>query len=122
MSLVRALRDMSRFYPLCSRVIIPPVNALTLATLREFWEAHPDAEEPLRRWLGLVRRGQYRSFAEVRADFGEADWVRGFIVFDIGGNKYRVVAEPDFETQRLYIKHILTHKGYDAWTKEMRSK
>ncbi len=98
------------------------MNALTLATLRAFWASYPDAEEPLRRWLGLIRRGNYQSFAEVKADFGDADWVKGFIVFDIGGNKYRLVAEPDFDTQRLYVKYIFTHKQYDAWTKAMRSK
>ena len=105
--------------PLCHNLL---VNALTLATLREFWEAYPDAEEPLRRWLGMVRKGTYQSFAEVKDDFGDADWVKGFIVFDIGGNKYRLIVDPSFETQRFYIKGILTHKEYNAWTKEMRSK
>lgn len=91
------------------------MNALTLATLREFWASYPDAEEPLRRWLGIVRASSYSSFADVKADFGDADWVKGYIIFDIGGNKYRLIVSPHFEFGRFYIKEVLTHKQYDQW-------
>ena len=51
----------------------------------------------------------------MKADFGSADWVAGFIVFDIGGNKYRLIVWPNFAGKRLYVEHILTHKQYDDW-------
>lgn len=91
------------------------MNALTLAALIAFWTDHPDAEKPLREWYRLVRSREYRSFADVKEVFGGADWVQGFIVFDIGGNKYRVIVEPVFEFKRFYIQAILTHRDYDDW-------
>ncbi|WP_075831510.1 type II toxin-antitoxin system HigB family toxin [Deinococcus marmoris] len=59
------------------------MNALTLAALIAFWLKHPDAEGPLRIWYRQVRHNEYQSFADVKADFGSADWVQGFIVFDL---------------------------------------
>lgn len=91
------------------------MNVLTLATLREFWQRYPEAEEPLRRWLGIVRGATYASFAEVKAAFGDADWVSGFIVFDIGGNKFRLIVRPNFEGQRFKIVFVGTHTQYDDW-------
>ncbi|WP_293915328.1 type II toxin-antitoxin system HigB family toxin [Deinococcus sp.] len=91
------------------------MNALTLAALVAFWTQYPDAETPLRAWYKQVRAREYGSFAEVKADFASADWVEGFIVFDIGGNKYRLIVEPNFDGQRFYVEAVLTHKQYDAW-------
>lgn len=91
------------------------MNALTLATLRAFWLKHPRAEQPLRDWLKRVRANEYSSFSEVKADFPAADWVKGYIVFNIGGNKYRLIVKPDFEMKRFYIKFIGTHQEYDQW-------
>lgn len=91
------------------------MNALTLAALIAFWLEHPDSEDALRVWYRQVRRSEYQSFADVKADFGSADWVQGFIVFDISGNKYRLIVRPEFRTKRLYIEAILTHREYDHW-------
>lgn len=91
------------------------MNVLTLSALLAFWSEHPDAELPLRAWYKHVRAADYTSFAEVKADFGSADWVAGFIVFDIGGNKYRLIVWPNFAGKRLYVEHVLTHKQYDDW-------
>ena len=91
------------------------MNALTLATLIAFWTRYPDAEAPLRQWLKQIRRSEYQSFAEVKADFNSADWVKGFIVFDIGGNKYRLIVEPNFLYKSFLIQAVLTHDEYDHW-------
>lgn len=91
------------------------MNALTLATLIAFWATYPDSEGALRAWYRQVRSREYSSYAEVKADFNSADWVDGLIVFNIGGNKYRLIVDPDFEFQRFYIQAVLTHKQYDAW-------
>ena len=91
------------------------MNALTLATLIAFWAQYPDAEGPLRKWLKQVRRSDYSSFAEVKADFGSADWAAGFIIFDIGGNKYRLIVEPNFQYKSFLIHAVLTHAEYDRW-------
>ena len=97
------------------------MNALTLAELVAFWTRYPDAERPLRNWYKLVRAYEYASFEEVKAVFPSADWVKGFIVFDIAGNTYRLVVRPSFSGKRFYIRHMFTHKQYDKWTQEMRS-
>jgi len=66
-------------------------------------------------WHTLVQHCHARSFAELKLTFGSADWVSGFVVFDIGGNQYRLIADVVFRAQRVYIKHILTHKEYNQW-------
>lgn len=70
---------------------------------------------PLRRWLKQVRRSEYASFAEVKAEFGSADWVEGFIVFDIGENRYRLLVEPNFQYRSFFIQAVMTHREYDDW-------
>lgn len=91
------------------------MNVITLATLIEFWNVHPPAEAPLRAWLKHVRANEYASFPEVKADFGSADWVKGFIVFDIAGNHYRLIVLPNFQGKRFYIEAVLTHADYNHW-------
>jgi mRNA interferase HigB len=48
--------------------------------------------------------------------FGSVDRVGGFCVFDIGGNKYRLVAAVHFDRQMLYVRHVFTHAEYDRWS------
>ncbi|WP_293910625.1 type II toxin-antitoxin system HigB family toxin [Deinococcus sp.] len=91
------------------------MNVLVPRTLAAFWADYPEAEEPLREWLRHVQRTTYGNFAEVRGDYGSADWVGGFIVFNIGGNKYRLIVFPNFPGQRFLIEAVFTHRAYDAW-------
>lgn len=91
------------------------VNVIAPRTLVAFWSEHPDAEGPLRAWLQHVQRVRYSNFSEVKADFGSADWTRGFIIFNVGGNKYRLICTVNFQYQTFWIKHVLTHFQYDQW-------
>ncbi len=72
----------------------------------------------MRAWLKLVRHGRFRNLAELKRTFGGVDMVpvkgRDLYVFDIGGNKYRLIAAIHFNTQRLFVRHILTHPEYDT--------
>lgn len=97
------------------------MNLLTLAALIAFWTENPDSEKALREWYKAVRSQEFGNFAEIKAAFPSADWVKGFIVFDIMGNEYRLIVRPNFEGKRFYIVFIGTHKQYDVWTREMRS-
>jgi mRNA interferase HigB len=54
-------------------------------------------------------------FADLRKTFSAVDRVGQFYVFDIGGNKYRIIAAIHFDKQRLYVRHVFTHKEYDSW-------
>ncbi|HLW67688.1 MAG TPA: type II toxin-antitoxin system HigB family toxin [Gemmataceae bacterium] len=81
--------------------------------LREFSEANPKAKAPLEAWYQIAKHAEWRNFAEVRQSFNSADLVGKFVVFNIGGNKYRLIAAIHFNRGRLYIRHVLTHAEYD---------
>ncbi|MEQ8820986.1 MAG: type II toxin-antitoxin system HigB family toxin [Sumerlaeia bacterium] len=89
--------------------------------LREFWEAHPVAKaDPslrtaLDEWYRLVRQEEWTTPAEVKARFGAVSIVANCrAVFNICGNKFRLVASIDYPGGIVYIKFIGTHKEYDA--------
>ncbi|MFT8245180.1 type II toxin-antitoxin system HigB family toxin [Roseomonas sp. BN140053] len=83
-------------------------------TLREFWETHPQAEGPLRAWYALVDKATWTGPADVKAMFRSADFVAdNRVIFDIGGNKYRLVVMVAYRFQRVLVKFIGTHAEYD---------
>lgn len=84
-------------------------------TLREFWERHPPAEGPLRSWFALVSAARWSGPSDVKAMFGASvDFVHdNRIIFDIGGNKYRLIVHVAYSFGRVLIKFVGTHKDYD---------
>lgn len=91
-----------------------PVQIIARRTLRQFWERHPKAETPLKVWHSLVAGAAWRNPAEVKAMFNSADFVAdNRIIFDIGGNKYRIVARVSYTYQRVLVKFVGTHAEYD---------
>ncbi len=89
--------------------------------LRKFWELYPEAESPLSRWWKLTSAAEWNSFIEVQNLFGtRVDQHNQFTIFDIGGNKYRLIAAIHYNTGRVYIRHVLTHAEYDRgkWKQE----
>jgi mRNA interferase HigB len=95
------------------------MHVISRKTLRLFWEKHPDSETALVRWFKIVQRTDFHSFSELREVFPFADKVDDWIVFNIGGNKYRLIASIHFNRGKVYIRHILTHSEYDKgdWRK-----
>ena len=93
------------------------MRVFSLRTLREFWEQHPDAETPLRAWHRLALKANWQTLAEVRSEISNADAVHTrsgvLTVFNIGGNKYRLIVRMRYEFQRIFIRAILTHEEYD---------
>lgn len=85
--------------------------------LREFAASHGDAAQPLQDFRRKVERGVFGNFAELRAVFPAVDKVGERFVFNIGGNKFRLVAGIDFFRRTMWIKAVLTHGQYDkgAW-------
>ena len=81
--------------------------------LRAFWTEHPRAKAALEAWYQVARHAEWESFADVRETFNTADQVGRFTVFDIGGNKYRLIAVIHFDRGTLYVRHVLTHAEYD---------
>ena len=84
-------------------------------TLIRFWEKHPQAERPLRAWYGLVDKALWAGPADVKAMFGTTvDFVAdNRLVFDVGGNKFRLVVHVAYAYRRVLIKFVGTHQEYD---------
>jgi mRNA interferase HigB len=84
-------------------------------TLRQFWEKHPPAEGPLKAWFALVSHASWRSPADVKAVFGNTvDFVAdNRVIFDIGGNKYRLIVHVAYGFGRVLVKFVGTHAEYD---------
>lgn len=81
--------------------------------LREFWRENPSAEKPLLSWFEIVKKADWNSFSDVREDFRSADIYRDCVIFDIGGNKFRLIAKIRYQKKRVYIRFVLTHFEYD---------
>ena len=89
------------------------MHIISRKNLRTFWEQHPDSKAPLSRWFKIVKRSNFANFADLRITFPSADLLGNLIVFNIGGNKYRLIASIHFNRQKIYIRQVLTHKQYD---------
>jgi mRNA interferase HigB len=92
-----------------------PMRIISNTALTAFATIHPLAGEPLQAWRKVVESRNFVNFADIKATFNATDKVDIYYVFDIGGNKYRVVAYIRFNGQRMYIRHVFTHKEYDKW-------
>ncbi len=84
-------------------------------TLKQFWERHPAAETPLRVWHALVEKADWSGPADVKQQFGTSvDFIGDSrLIFDIGGNKYRLVVHAAYRFKRVLIKFVGTHADYD---------
>jgi mRNA interferase HigB len=93
------------------------MHVISKKKLREFWEKWPAAKEPLRAWHRVAERAAWQSFADVRKVYPSADQVGRCTVFDIGGNKFRLVVVIHFNSGKVYVRHVMTHRQYDkgAW-------
>ena len=94
------------------------VRVISLKPLREFWMRHRDAERPLRVWYRIVLGAEWRSLHDVRATFPHADGVEShdgetLTVFNVGGNKYRLIARIRYEYMLVNVRLVLTHAAYD---------
>jgi mRNA interferase HigB len=87
-----------------------------IITKRRITEAkilYPQCTSALAGWLKVVEENEFKNFAELKTVFNSVDKVGDLFVFDIGGNKLRLVASIHFNRKKLYIRHILTHQEYD---------
>jgi mRNA interferase HigB len=92
------------------------MRVIARVTLRDFWESpgNQDAKEPLEAWFAHARAAEWTNWGDVKADYPSADWVgNDRVVFNIGGNKFRLVVKMEFGKQMIFIRFIGTHKEYD---------
>ena len=91
------------------------MRVISNKALVEFSDRHPEAAIPLQVWRRIMEEGHFPSFAEIRRAFNSVDKVGDYHVFNIGGNKFRLVVAIHFNRQMAFVRHVFTHKGYDAW-------
>ena len=91
------------------------MQVIAKRTLREFWLRHPTAEVPLKLWYARAARARWTRPSDLRAQFGATvDFVTGNrAIFDIGGNKYRLVVKIDYAVGLVLIRFVGLHADYD---------
>ncbi|MEZ6234294.1 MAG: type II toxin-antitoxin system HigB family toxin [Phycisphaerales bacterium] len=94
------------------------MRVISLKPLKAFWTRHPDAEEPLRAWYTVALGADWGSLQDLRRTYPHADGVKSadggtLTVFNIGGNKYRLVARIRYDYQLINVRAVLTHAEYD---------
>jgi mRNA interferase HigB len=89
------------------------MHIITRKRLLEFAEEHPNSLTSLDAWYRIVKNTDIVNFSELREIFPSADKIDNLTVFNIGGNKIRLITAVHYNTQCLYIRHVLTHKEYD---------
>jgi mRNA interferase HigB len=91
------------------------MRIIAKAALRDFWAKHADAEQPIKAWHALTKAADWENPVQVKSQFGTADILPdNRIVFNIGGNKYRLIVKVSYKWKIVYIRFIGTHSEYDA--------
>ena len=93
------------------------MRIISKTMLADFWRKYPQAKPGLTYWHWIVKTARWRSFSDVRAMFPHADQVtvrsgRRVVVFNIGGNKYRLITAVHYDRERVYTLMVLSHKEY----------
>jgi mRNA interferase HigB len=94
------------------------MRIIKAATVKSWAWRHADAAAALEKWMALIEDAQWKNFVEMRAIFSTADEVtvasgRRVAIFNIGGNKYRLIAAVHYNTQIVYAILFMTHAEYD---------
>lgn len=94
------------------------MRVISRKTLKDFWQEHPDAEGPLKEWFKVAGSACWRSLVDVRRIYPHADGVETpssgtLTVFNICGNRYRLIARIRYDWQVINVRCVLTHRDYD---------
>lgn len=95
------------------------MHVISRKSLQSFIRTHPDSKASLNAWFRIMKKNDFVSFNALRQLFLSADMVGNLVVFNVGGNKYRLIAAIHFNRQKIYIRNVLTHAEYDKerWKK-----
>ena len=92
------------------------MHLITHARILVAQQRLPECSRALDLWYRLMKRRTYRTFAELKAVFGSVDKVGNVYVFNVGGNKARIVAAIHFNRAKVFVRYVLTHAEYDRWS------
>ena len=91
------------------------MRVISNKALTDFSAIHHPTGEPLQAWRKIAESRTFSNFAEIKSTFNAVDKVDIYYVFDISGNRYRIIAAIHFDQQKLFVRHVFTHKEYDKW-------
>ena len=89
------------------------MRVISRKALREFCKTHADSCDALYNWYRVASKSEWKSLTDVQKIYSKADAVGYFTVFNIKGNRYRLVVDMSYASQRIYIKYVMTHAEYD---------
>ena len=89
------------------------MNVISFKRIRDFSLSYSAAEASLIAWFRIAKRANWQNLAELKQVYPSADLVGRYTVFNIGGNKYRLIARIIYHSQTIFVISILTHKEYD---------
>jgi mRNA interferase HigB len=89
------------------------VHVISKKLLREFWTRHADAEEALRAWYRAAEKANWGNLLEIREQFPTTNSVEQWTVFDIRGNRYRLITRISYRSHTIFVRAVLTHAEYD---------
>lgn len=89
------------------------MHVITRKRLNEFADNYPETRSALAQWHEQIKKNNFGNFAELRLMFPAADQVGNLTVFNIGGNKVRLIAAIHYNRKKVYIRAVLTHSEYD---------
>ena len=91
------------------------MRLIAIGTLRNFWRTHPDSREQLQAWYKLMKSASWETPNDVERQFRSASIIGdNRVVFNIAGNKYRLIVKIHYNTGIVYLRFVGTHKQYDA--------
>jgi mRNA interferase HigB len=88
------------------------MNVISFKRIREFSSTHRDAETSLTAWYKTTKRANWQNLAELKTVYPSGDLVGRFVVFNIGGNKYRLIARIVYRSQTVFVVAVMTHEQY----------
>jgi mRNA interferase HigB len=89
------------------------MHLISVRNLRADAVRYPDAKIPIDSWYATLKKAQWHNLEDVRQVYRDAEAVGNFTIFNIKGNKYRLIVGIDYENQTVYYKYFLTHAEYD---------
>jgi mRNA interferase HigB len=89
------------------------MHVISYRKIRDFVQRHSSTSDVLDSWYKIASKAHWQNLTEVQSNFPTAEAVSNFTIFNIKGNKYRLIVSIDYQHQLIYIKYILTHAEYD---------
>jgi mRNA interferase HigB len=106
------VRSLTGAIPLWDNIAVEIIN---LTAITDFGRRYPLSRKPLSRWIDITAAAAWRSIIDVQNNFRTAEDVKGYVVFNIHGNHYRLITVIRYERQQVIVHEVFTHSDYDRW-------